>query len=106
MKTPDRFEFIRLFVRIAECGSLWTAAQSVGVSQPAVSSGKVRLFGVKLVRRSTYDLALTDAGTRFLSRHRQIAGCPLCARAAIERPMYSVAVSGTPPSLARMSFVG
>jgi DNA-binding transcriptional LysR family regulator len=65
MKTLDRLEFIRLFVRIAESGSLWSATQSVGVSQPAVSSGKVSLFGVNLVRRSTYDLALTDAGSRF-----------------------------------------
>jgi hypothetical protein len=76
MKTLDRVEFMRLFVRIAESGSLWTAAQSVGVSWPAASHQlrQVKsLLGVKLVRRSTYDLGLTDAGTRFLSRHRQTA---------------------------------
>jgi hypothetical protein len=35
MKTADRFEFMRLFVRIAETGSLSAAAQSLGVSQPS-----------------------------------------------------------------------
>ena len=82
MKTLDRLEFMRLFVRIAESGSLKTAAQTVGVPQPTASHQLRQvesLPGVKPVRRSTYDLGLTDAGTRFLSRHRQIAGCPLCA---------------------------
>jgi DNA-binding transcriptional LysR family regulator len=37
MKTLDRYEFMRLFVRIAESGSLSKAARSVGVSQPTAS---------------------------------------------------------------------
>jgi molybdate transport repressor ModE-like protein len=73
MKTLDRFEFMRLFVRIAETGSLSAAAQSVGISQPTASRQLKQLealLGVQLVRRSTHDLALTDAGNRFLEDAR------------------------------------
>jgi len=73
MKTLDRFEFMRLFVRIAETGSLSAAAQSVGVSQPTASRQLKQLealLGVQLIRRSTHDLALTDAGNRFLEDAR------------------------------------
>jgi molybdate transport repressor ModE-like protein len=73
MKTSDRFEFMRLFVRIAETGSLSAAAQSVGVSQPTASRQLrqlEQLLGVQLIRRSTHDLALTDAGNRFLEDAR------------------------------------
>ncbi|SDR98559.1 LysR family transcriptional regulator [Bradyrhizobium canariense] len=73
MKTLDRFEFMRLFVRIAETSSLSAAAQSVGISQPTASRQLRQLealLGVQLVRRSTHDLALTDAGTRFLEDAR------------------------------------
>src|SRR4051794_23282969 len=55
MKTADRFEFMRLFVRIAETGSLSAAAQSLGVSQPTASRQLKQLesmLGVQLVRRS------------------------------------------------------
>ena len=73
MKTLDRFEFMRLFVRIAETGSLSAAAQSVGISQPTASRQLKQLealLGVQLIRRSTHDLALTDAGNRFLEDAR------------------------------------
>src|SRR5260221_2426908 len=73
MKTADRFEFMRLFVRIAETGSLSAAAQSLGVSQPTASRQLKQLeslLGVQLVRRSTHDLGLTDAGKRFFEDSR------------------------------------
>jgi molybdate transport repressor ModE-like protein len=73
MKTLDRYEFMRLFVRIAESGSLSKAARSVGVSQPTASRQLKQLeglLGVQLVLRSTHDLALTDAGNRFLEDAR------------------------------------
>jgi DNA-binding transcriptional LysR family regulator len=77
MKTLDRFAFMRLFVRIAETGSLSAAAQSVGVSQPTASRQLKQLealLGVQLIRRSTHDLALTDAGNRFLEDARTMLG--------------------------------
>jgi DNA-binding transcriptional LysR family regulator len=73
MKVFDRFEFMQLFVRIAETRSLSTAAQSLGISQPSASRQLKQLeslIGVQLVRRSTHDLALTDAGSRFLEDAR------------------------------------
>jgi molybdate transport repressor ModE-like protein len=75
MKTADRFEFMRLFVRIAETGSLSAAAQSLGVSQPTASRQLKQLeqiLGVQLVRRSTHDLGLTDAGKRFFEDARAL----------------------------------
>ena len=75
MKTADRFEFMRLFVRIAETGSLSAAAQSLGVSQPTASRQLKQLeqmLGVQLVRRSTHDLGLTDAGKRFFEDARDL----------------------------------
>jgi DNA-binding transcriptional LysR family regulator len=73
MKAVDRFEFMRLFVRIAETGSLSTAAQSLGIPQPTASRQLKQLeslLGVQLVRRSTHYLALTDSGSRFLDDAR------------------------------------
>src|ERR1700761_2362722 len=73
MKTLDRFDFMRLFVRIAETGSLSAAAQSVGTSQPTASRQLKQLealLGGQLVRRATHELALTDAGNRFLEDAR------------------------------------
>jgi molybdate transport repressor ModE-like protein len=73
MKALDRFEFMRLFARIAETGSLSAAAQSLAISQPTASrqlKQLEQLLGVQLVRRSTHDLALTDAGNRFLEDAR------------------------------------
>jgi DNA-binding transcriptional LysR family regulator len=73
MKTADRFEFMRLFVRIAETGSMSAAAASLGVSQPTASRQLKQLesmLGVQLVRRSTHDLGLTDAGKRFFEDSR------------------------------------
>jgi len=73
MKALDRFEFMRLFVRIAEAGSLSTAARSLGISQPTASRQLKQLeslIGIQLVRRSTHDVMLTDAGSRFLEDAR------------------------------------
>jgi DNA-binding transcriptional LysR family regulator len=65
----DRFELTRLFVRIAETRSLSSAGRILGISQPS-SSRQLRqlegLLGVQLVKRSTHDLVLTDAGEQFL----------------------------------------
>jgi DNA-binding transcriptional LysR family regulator len=66
---------MRLFVRIAETGSLSAAAQSLAVSQPTASRQLKQLeqmLGVQLVRRSTHDLGLTDAGKRFFEDARAL----------------------------------
>lgn len=65
----DRLELIRLFVRIAETRSLSAAARALGLSQPSSSRQLKQLeavMGVQLVKRSTHDLVVTDAGEQFL----------------------------------------
>jgi DNA-binding transcriptional LysR family regulator len=65
----DRIELVRLFVRVAETRSLSAAGKALGISQPSSSRQLKQLeliMGVQLVQRSTHDLALTDAGERFL----------------------------------------
>lgn len=73
MRILDRFDLMRLFVRIAEAGSLSAAGRSIGLSQPSASRQLKQLetlLGVLLVQRSTHDLTLTDAGKRFLEDAR------------------------------------
>ena len=77
MKALDRFEFMRLFVRIAETGLLSTAARSLGISQPTASRQLKQLeglIGIQLVRRSTHYVVLTDAGSPFSRRRPRHAG--------------------------------
>jgi molybdate transport repressor ModE-like protein len=70
---------MRLFVRIAETGSLSAAAQSLAISQPTASrqlKQLEQLLGAQLVRRSTHELTLTDSGNRFLEDARaMLAHC-------------------------------
>jgi len=73
VKTLDAFELMRLFVRIAETGSLTTAAQSLAISQPTASrqlKQLEQLLGAQLMRRSTHELTLTDSGNHFLEDAR------------------------------------
>jgi DNA-binding transcriptional LysR family regulator len=73
VKALDRFEFMRLFVRIAETGTLSAAAQSLSISQPTASrllKQLEQLVGAQLVRRSTHELTLTDSGNHFLEDAR------------------------------------
>ena len=73
VRTLDAFELMRLFVRIAETGSLTTAAQSLAISQPTASRQLKQLehlLGAQLMRRSTHELTLTDSGNHFLEDAR------------------------------------
>ncbi|MEO0917428.1 MAG: LysR family transcriptional regulator, partial [Pseudomonadota bacterium] len=68
-RTLDRFDLMRLLVRIAETGSLTAAGRSLGLSQPSASRQLRSLeadLGTQLVMRSTHELAFTDAGQEFL----------------------------------------
>ncbi|MEQ8824026.1 MAG: LysR family transcriptional regulator [Filomicrobium sp.] len=74
-KSVDRFELMKLFVRIAETGSLSAAGRSLGLSQPSASRQLRDLeasLGVQLVMRSTHELSLTEAGQRFLTDARRL----------------------------------
>jgi DNA-binding transcriptional LysR family regulator len=65
----DRLGLIRLFVRIAETRSVSAVGRVLGLSQASSSQQLKQLesiMGVQLVKWSTYDLVVTDAGDQFL----------------------------------------
>lgn len=66
---------MRLFVAIAEEGSLSAAAARIGVAQPSLSQMMKLLeekLGVELIVRSPRGITLTDAGTTLLKHAREI----------------------------------
>src|SRR6201997_3345843 len=71
----DRLQEFRVFVRAAEGGSFSRAARELGLSQPSVSRiiGELEArLGVTLLLRSTRKITVTDAGSLFLDRAREI----------------------------------
>ncbi len=66
---------VQTFVRIADAGSISKAARAVGLSVPMASRHLRSLeleLGAELVRRSTRQLQLTEAGLDFLGRARRL----------------------------------
>ena len=71
----DRFELMETFVRIVDAGSLSAAAVQLGTTQPTVSrrlQALERSLGVRLIRRSTHSMMLTEDGQRCLERAREL----------------------------------
>lgn len=71
----DQFDLLRLYVAIAEHGSLSSAARALSLSPSTVTLGLQRLearVGAGLVTRTTRRLSLTREGERFLSDCRRI----------------------------------
>lgn len=71
----DRIELMQTFVRIVDAGSLSAAAAQLGASQPTVSrrlQALERFLGVKLLRRSTHAMKLTEDGERAYARAREL----------------------------------
>ncbi len=67
----DRLREMELFVRVVETGSFSAAARDLRLGQPAVSKTIAALeerLGVRLLVRSTRQLAPTEAGTAFYER--------------------------------------
>ncbi len=67
----DRFEELRTFVRVVECGGISAAAQRLGLAKSAVSRRLAELeerLGVQLLQRSTRSLRLTESGRGFYER--------------------------------------
>jgi DNA-binding transcriptional LysR family regulator len=70
----DRHQQLSLFVRTVETGSFSKAAREFGLSQPSVSrtiAALERRLGVKLLTRTTRQLAATEAGEALLTRARE-----------------------------------
>jgi len=71
----DRLTQIEVFARIAELLSVSRAAESLGMSVAAASrhlAGLEERLGARLIERNTRRLWLTEAGTEFLQRSRQL----------------------------------
>jgi DNA-binding transcriptional LysR family regulator len=71
----DRFELMETFVRIVDAGSLSAAAAQLGTTQPTISrrlQALERSLGVRLLRRSTHSMTLTEDGQRCLERAREL----------------------------------
>lgn len=71
------FEFYRNFITVAETGNLTAAANKLSLAQPALSSQIKTLekhYGVKLINtaRGKRNISLTEAGTDFLTKAKQI----------------------------------
>src|SRR6185295_12807143 len=66
---------LKVFLVVAECGSMTIAARRLGMTQPAVSQIVRHLedrFGVALVDRASRPLTLTSAGVLLRNRAGQI----------------------------------
>ncbi|MEZ4248485.1 MAG: LysR family transcriptional regulator [Polyangiales bacterium] len=95
----DRFEALRLFVRLAERESFTGAARDLGVKQSTASKWVAALeeeHGVGLVERTTRALRFTEAGQLFLGHARDVL-------AAYEELEASVARDDRPQGRLRMS---
>ncbi|MEO0887430.1 MAG: LysR family transcriptional regulator, partial [Cyanobacteria bacterium J06648_10] len=74
-KSLDRLTLLETFIRIADAGSISAAARDLGLSQPSVSRQLAELesrFKAQLMRRTTHELSLTEAGAQLLSDARQL----------------------------------
>lgn len=71
----DKFVAMKTFVRIVEAGSLTRAAESLDTSLPTVVrtlASLERALGVSLLKRTTRRIHLTDEGSQYLVRCRDI----------------------------------
>ena len=71
----DRLALLATFVRIADAGGIGAAARDLGLSQPTVSRQLADLearLGATLVRRTTHEMALTEAGESLLGTARRL----------------------------------
>jgi len=71
----DQLIAMRAFVRVVQSGNFSAAAREQNTSQATISkrvSGLESLLGVKLLTRTSRDLALTEAGTRYYEKCQAI----------------------------------
>jgi DNA-binding transcriptional LysR family regulator len=73
----DRFNELRVFIAVADCGGLAKAATFIHSSPPAVTrtiSALEERLGVRLFERTTRSLRLTEPGAIFLDDARRLLG--------------------------------
>jgi DNA-binding transcriptional LysR family regulator len=96
----DRLEGMEVFVAVVEAGSLFAAAQRLGLSPTMVGKhlrGLERRLGVRLLNRTTRRQSLTEAGELFLARCRSVL------RDVAEAEDAVASSRGAPAGLLRLS---
>ncbi|MDO8353000.1 MAG: LysR family transcriptional regulator [Aestuariivirga sp.] len=71
----EQFSALRLFISVVDTGSFSAAAEMLGISISVVSRGIAALeaeLGTRLLKRSTRRVALTEAGSLYLTRVRSL----------------------------------
>ncbi len=84
---PETAEFLT-FARTVEARSISKAARELGVPRPTVGRRLARLeekLGVRLLRRTTRTMALTDAGEALYARARAVLAAVSDAEASVRR---------------------
>lgn len=96
----DHLDNLRVFVAVAEGGSLAEAARRREISAPAATRALAALekrLGAALVVRTTRSLRLTEVGEQFLADTRQVLASLDAAEAAVtglgQRPQGQLAVT-------------
>ena len=101
-KTPqmDRWQAMRVFVKVAETESFARAARELHLSAPAVTrlvAGLEALVGAQLLVRTTRSVKPTEAGARYLQDCRRILGeiaeAELAAAGHQARPSGTLAIT-------------
>jgi len=73
----DRFKQLEAFVSAVECGSLAKAARSIGITPAMLGrhvDGLEQRLGVKLLRRTTRQLVVTEEGAVYVEQCRRTLG--------------------------------
>jgi DNA-binding transcriptional LysR family regulator len=81
----DRWQAMRIFVRVAETGSFAETARQMNMSAPAVTrsiAGLEDLIGTRLFVRTTRTVKLTESGRRYVDDCRRILADILEAEAS------------------------
>jgi DNA-binding transcriptional LysR family regulator len=107
----NKFQDILAFTRVAELGSFTAAAKTLASSTSAVTKSVTRLeedLGVQLLHRTTRRMHLTEFGSDFYERCRQVLSDMEEAETSIRQANF--APSGLvrialPPSFGRKTFV-
>lgn len=82
----DLLAAMRIYVRVVERGSMSAAARDLGLGQPAVSERIERLehhLGVRLLRRNTRAVSITDVGMLFYERSKRVLEAAEDAQAVV-----------------------
>lgn len=77
MRHPIDLKRMRYIVEVARAQSITTAAETLGLTQPALTRSLGELeenLGIRLFHRLPRGMQVTDAGARFVARSRQILG--------------------------------